>query len=335
MEDTIIRIASITAEEIVLIQAAGINNGSDLSTMCFDDITVVLPNSSIVKRRKLEYLSKYIARGQVVTVRTTIEEIIEFINTPVNPRPSAGFTGRSTTSTPSTDPTRGAPRLSVNGLTKFCGTPVKFEDWNIMTTATLGQTNYVKLLDSPPTLGDAIAETRNTELYHMLVTALMKGSGYHVISKVADNNGHEAWTKIQDWYGSAATSRSIINHYRSLLESLTLDEKTTASEYVNVFSIASQKLENKNEGDTTESKLARFLDNITDDDYDVVKQQLTGDANTTFDTAVSRIRTREQELEDPVNSKRKKVKRFVKKGEQEQNNDKNTPRRNKRLWEFS
>ena len=72
-------------------------------------------------------------------------------------------------------------------------------------------------------------------------------------------------------------------------------------------------MENKNEGDTTESKLARFLDNITDDDYDVVKQQLTGDANTTFDTAVSRIRTREQELEDPVNSKRKKVKGSLKK----------------------
>ena len=67
-----------------------------------------------------------------------------------------------------------------------------------MTTATLGQTNYVKLIESPPALGDIISETRNTELYHMLSTALMKGSGYHVISKVKTYNGHDAWTAIQD-----------------------------------------------------------------------------------------------------------------------------------------
>ena len=62
-------------------------------------------------------------------------------------------------------------------------------------------------------------------------------------------------------------------------------------EYVNTFSIASQKLEEKHEGDTPESKLVRFLDNITDDDYNVVKQQLTGNVNTTLNKAVTRIRT--------------------------------------------
>ena len=306
MELTIATLAGMTEEEIALAINTGVNSGSDLSTLCFADITAILPAASIVKRRKLEHISKYIARGQAVTRTTTMEEVVEFVNTPVE-RPRTPSTGRTgTTTTGAVDPTRGAPRLSVNALTQFCGAPVKFEEWNIMTTATLGQTNYVKLIESPPVLGDVIAETRNTELYHMLVTALMKGSGFHVISKVKDNNGHEAWTKIQDWYGSAATGRSIINHYRTQLESLKFDEKTTASEYVNAFSIASQKLEQKNEGDTPESKLVRFLDNITDDDYDVVKQQLTGDVNTTFDTAVTRIRSREQELEDPMNPLKRK-----------------------------
>ena len=80
----------------------------------------------------------------------------------------------------------------------------------------------------------------------------------------------------------------------------------SASKYVNAFSITSQKLEEKSEGDTPESKLVRFLDNIMDDDYDVVKQQLTGDVNTAFDTAVTRIRSREQELEDQMNPLKRK-----------------------------
>ena len=107
--------------------------------------------------------------------------------------------------------------------------------------------------------------------------------------------------------------------------------KKTASEYVNVFSIASQKLEDKMEGDTPESKLARFLEHITDDDYDVVKQQLTGNPTTTFYTAVSQIRTREQELKDLVGSKKKRARRFVCKGEQEQITGKNALRKNKIL----
>ena len=49
-------------------------------------------------------------------------------------------------------------------------------------------------------------------------------------------------------------------------------KRKKTSEYVKLLNIASQKLKNKNKGDTTESKLAQFLDNITDDNYDVVKQ---------------------------------------------------------------
>ena len=118
--------------------------------------------------------------------------MFKFINTPVNQRLSTRYTGRTTTTPTSTDPIRGAPRLSVNRLSKFCGFPVKFEYWNIMTTATSGQTNYVNILDSQPTLGDSIAKINNTELCHILLTELMKGSGYHVISKVVDTNGYEA-----------------------------------------------------------------------------------------------------------------------------------------------
>ena len=43
-------------------------------------------------------------------------------------------------------------------------------------------------------------------------------------------------------------------------------------------------------------KRHKFLDQIKDDNYDVVKQQLQGDTSIDFDTCVKRIRSREQDL---------------------------------------
>ena len=80
---------------------------------------------------------------------------------------------------------------------------------------------------------------------------------------------------IETWYGSAATIRTIIDHYRSQLEGLKITEETTASSYVNEFLICSSKLENKKrEGYTAATMRHKFLDQIKDNDYDVVKQQL-------------------------------------------------------------
>ena len=52
-------------------------------------------------------------------------------------------------------------------------------------------------------------------LFFMLTRALMKGSGMHIINVMNNESGHQAIQDIETWYGSAATSRTIINHYRS------------------------------------------------------------------------------------------------------------------------
>jgi hypothetical protein len=99
-------------------------------------------------------------------------------------------------------------------------------------------------LETAPIAGDIVMETQNQELYHMLVTSFMKGSGMHILQNMTLNdNGNAAFVAIQDWYGSASTSRTIINHYRKKVESLTLNQKSTASKFVNVFIICCQKLE--------------------------------------------------------------------------------------------
>jgi hypothetical protein len=74
----------------------------------------------------------------------------------------------------------------------------------------------------------------------MLVTAFMKGSGMHILQKdtvAKDKDGHTAFVAIQDWYGSAATSRTIIDYYCRQVESLTLNQNSTASEFMNTFII--------------------------------------------------------------------------------------------------
>jgi hypothetical protein len=163
---------------------------------------------------------------------------------------------------------------------------------------------------------------RDKELFHMLVKALMNGSAMHilqVLQAAGTESGSTAWTSIITWYGSAATSRTIIDHYRAKLESLKLDQNTTASEYVNVFIICLQKLESKQEGYTPATKRQRFLDQIVDKDCDVVKHNLQGDPTQDFNTTVTRIRQREQELEVQGNKEQKaKYRRF------KQQNDKSS-----------
>jgi hypothetical protein len=99
------------------------------------------------------------------------------------------------------------------------------------------------------------------------------------------------------------------------LQELQLNEKTTATTFINDFIICSQKLEKRNEGNTAETKRHKFLEKITDDDYNVVMQQLKGETALTFDQCVLRIRTREQELESSANKATKAKARRTKTGD--------------------
>ena len=103
-------------------------------------------------------------------------------------------------------------------------------------------------------------ETRDNDLFFMLTSALIKGSGMHTINAMNNESGHQAIQDIETWYGSAVTRRTIIDHYRSRLEGLKLTEETTASSYVNEFLICSSKLEKKREGYTAATKRHKLLD---------------------------------------------------------------------------
>ena len=170
MDPFIVTLTSITQPEITLLADAGITNGEDLSVITFHDLTPILPNASIVKRRRLSAIAEYLARQQEIDAATTMSFITNYVRAPVAPVIHPSFPPRPP------DPSRGALRLPVNALEKYSGSPIDFEDWKLKTIATLGQTTYSQLLDSAPPAGDVILEARNKELYNMFVTAFLKGT---------------------------------------------------------------------------------------------------------------------------------------------------------------
>ena len=94
----------------------------------------------------------------------------------------------------------------------------------------------------------------------------------------------------------AEVSWAIIEHHHDELNKLQLDENTNANKYINRFIICSNKLEDKAEGDSLDTKRSKFLDQIINDDYDVVVQQLWGNTMAIFDDCVKRIHSWEQDL---------------------------------------
>ena len=97
---------------------------------------------------------------------------------------------------------------------------------------------------------------------------------------------------------------------------------------MNKFLICSIKLENKREGYTTATKRHKFLDQIKDDEYDIVKQQLQGDMSIDFNTFVKRIRSRKQDLSTSKKTEEKgRARRFVRKGGNVNSNKSNGTKR--------
>jgi hypothetical protein len=290
-----VTLAGVTPNEVTLLQDAGILNDVDLGTLSVTDFDIILPNSTIVARRRLHSIGQFVSLGGTVSETTTMLDIITRINTPppvvVQPTVNANQNAFSDQSS------RGAPKIHVGGLTDFGGTPIKWEDWRVNAKATLGQTIYATLLSTAPDEGDQLAKTRDRELYFMFQKALYQGSANHIVESSANiESGNRVWADLNLWYGSNEVSRTVIDYYRDKLLSLQLTETIQATEYVNEFILCSGKLEEKNEGWTAATKLTTFLDGIKDDDYDVVIQHLRGTPNITFQDAIQRIRSREQEL---------------------------------------
>ena len=303
MDANVVLLAGLTPAHVALLAEEGVNNIGDLLIFTFEDYTAMIPGSGLAVRRKLSSIAKYLAGGDTIDDTTTMQEVMGILTAReqpvmnVAPAPVAAVAETVQMGTANVDLARGAPKISVNAISVFSGEPFDWEVWERSTSATIGQTVYSALLTNPVEVGNLVATTRNNEFYNMLLTATQEGEAAHVMEEVTDKDGHKAWVALQEWYGTVDTSRTVVAHYTKIIENLRLDDKTSASKYINTFILCCQKLKAKGESYTTLTKREKFLQQITDTDYDVVVQTLSTNKTKTFDECVKAIRSRESDLD--------------------------------------
>jgi hypothetical protein len=122
------------------------------------------------------------------------------------------------------------------------------------------------LLTNPPTPDNIIKVTRDREFFNMLKAATYSGIAYHVVeSNSTGQSGHAVLDALTTWYGRAEVSRTIIDHYRSKIQTLRLNESTTGTAFSKDFILCANKLlgvRDKSEGFTPATKLSEFLDEV-------------------------------------------------------------------------
>ena len=77
---TAVTLAGVTPIEVTLLQDAGILNNVNLGTLSVTDVDIIIPNSTIVARRRLHSIGQYVSSGGNITEATTMLDILIRIN---------------------------------------------------------------------------------------------------------------------------------------------------------------------------------------------------------------------------------------------------------------
>ena len=125
MERLKVDLSGLTDTEQATLSAAGIRETTDLMVLEHTDIVNLLPNAGVLEQRKLTQLARYLAAGNQLISLRIMQDIMMNVSALVRnvtvPEKS------SVRSSP--DTSKGAPKISVNQLEKFSGSPIDFEDW--------------------------------------------------------------------------------------------------------------------------------------------------------------------------------------------------------------
>jgi hypothetical protein len=196
MDPSIIQLSGLSVAEVALLTTAGITNTEEFMGMPHEDVSEALPQASIATKRKLFKIAQYLALGHnIVANTTTMVEIHRYFGEKAYPPAPIQLPPQPPAEQ---DPTRGAPRMSINGLEDFDGTATEWLKWESLVKATIGQSVYAEYLDNPPDQDNVSQKTRKKEFYNMLAKATNNGFANHLIAKNKDD-GHEAWVALQAW----------------------------------------------------------------------------------------------------------------------------------------
>ena len=125
------RIIGLSDPELILLQTDGINSEDDLLYAQFVDLNGTIP---VIKRgRKLNSISQYLARGEVLDANVTMVQIQHSLHAP--PAQAGGLAAGYAGAAP--DPHRGAPKVYTDMLADFSGEAVDYENWERKAGATI------------------------------------------------------------------------------------------------------------------------------------------------------------------------------------------------------
>ena len=205
------------------------------------------------------------------------------------------------------DDDRANLKLSSHSVKSFNGSSTSFAKWRNHTESVLNGPGYARILTD-----EAYADThpaKNSLVFSQLTMSTDDGSASHIVSKHKETqDGHQAWNDLMTYYHGSKLSVRTARAVRAKLSRLTLNEGTTASDYINKFQTWHRDLEAINEGSegfSTDTKLQSFMDNIKHPKYAMTIGCLKNITELDMDIAIDRIRQTETELETERGEKRK------------------------------
>ena len=171
-------IVGLTNEDCATLAADKISSQEDLSFIEFEDLN---GDITIVKRRKLGMIIKYLSAGNELTATTTMEEIRNSVKAGIVPSVATTTGGTTHQSVDS-----GAPKVYTDPLDEFSGDPLDYEEWEGKSSATLRQTVYRRFLDKAPDATKPAEVARNQELYNMILSAVRSGHALNRVEKLKE-----------------------------------------------------------------------------------------------------------------------------------------------------
>ena len=293
-----------TDQNVTILEGLGVRTEDDLQWTEFEEY---LNKISVVMRRKLDTVSRFLATGNELDATSTLNTIQLTLNPPALP---VGVPGPAPLPPLGLDLVRGAPKVYTDPLPDFSGEVTNYEDWERKAGVTIKQTGYKAYLDRPLIIGDVVEEACSKELYNMILSCVTGEHALNTIEKVRDNNngkecGYLAWKSLKDWYRDPTQIDSMIHFWERKLNSVTLDVDTSATEYINNFEMYIQKLTNLRENWTDDKMVREFKKGVDDPDYDTEVRVHKG----TFDKLIETVRKREQDLDRAADHQSRKNKR--------------------------
>jgi len=252
----------------------------DLALLDKEDIDSILGADTVtfMKRRRLTAVSKFIQMGGSITATTTMRDVTSGIAN----RGSGSQSLPTPIPAPTTTTLTSAPiKLSPTDFPKFTGELDDQEMFKSKAEAQIGQTAFKFLLTRDAVTPDEME--RDEELFNVFKTSFLEGKAFHLISRSltdADGtslppSGRRVWQQFLLWCNSGGRKNTVLKNIKRELKDLKLDgDAVDGFDYVNKFIIGHQKLLEIGAEAKESEMLVNFVENITDPDFDTVRQIL-------------------------------------------------------------